>query len=167
MAPFRPKSTAYLKAGQYWSFRIKGGMYVCGVVIARRRDGAKINQRLFLAGLLDWSGTAAPKAEEIEGRGIIERGFAHIKSITETGGEIIGEVRPLWGYNEEIDATDSIPTWGYSIICAYAEKHFGKETQAKDDARRKIQSRRPWYPITRDNSHMGTLKNSLKTKPIN
>ena len=127
MFPFRPKSTARLKAGQYWSFCLKSGLHVCGVVIARRRDGAKINQRLFLAGLLDWSGAAAPKVEEIEGARIKERGFAHIKTITENGGDILGEVRPSWGYDEEIEATDSISTWGYGVVRVYAEKHFGKK----------------------------------------
>jgi hypothetical protein len=100
---------------------------VCGAVIARRRKGERIDPRLLLAGLLDWSGDAVPKSEEVEGVSIKELGFAQIKAITENGGDILGEVRPSWGYGDEIEAIDSISTWGFGVVRVYAEKHFGKK----------------------------------------
>ena len=125
MYPFRPKSTAYLKAGQFWSVPLRAGGYACGVVIARRRNGENLDKRIFLAGLLDWSGEQPPSPYDVEGRAVRERGFAHIKAITESGGDILGEVSPKWEYPEEMNHTDSISTWGYGVICRYAEKHFG------------------------------------------
>lgn len=125
MYPFHPKSTAHLKAGQYWSFRLGDGGFVCGVVIALRLKEGAIDRRLFLAGLLDWVGSAPPIAREIEGRRVRERGFAHIKTITENGRDILGEVIPSWGYPSEIEPTDSISTWGFGVVRAYGEKHFG------------------------------------------
>jgi hypothetical protein len=128
MYPFRPKSTAHLKAGQYWSFRLRDSGFVCGVVIALRRKVGAIDQRIFLAGLLDWVGSAPPTAREIEGIRVRERGFAHIKAITENGGEILGEVSPSWGYPSEIEPTDSISTWGFGVIRVYGEKYFGTKS---------------------------------------
>ena len=124
MYPFRPKSTAHLKAGQYWSFRLRDGGFVCGVVIALRRKDGAIDRRMFLAGLLDWVGSAPPTAHGIQGSRLKERGFAHIKTITENGGDIVGEVIPSWGYPSEIEPTDSIPTWGFGVVRVYGEKYY-------------------------------------------
>jgi hypothetical protein len=126
MYPFRPKSTSSLKAGQYWSFRLNDGRFVVGVVLSRcRKRNGKIDSRLFLAGLLDWVGASAPSPHELENRRLKERGFAHVKTITENGGDLLGEVYSGWEYPEEIDTTDSTTTWGFGMIHRYAEKHFG------------------------------------------
>jgi len=79
-----------------------------------------------LAGLLDWGGDAPPASHEIEGRGVKERGFAHIKTITVNGGNILGKIHPCWNIPSEIDSTDSISTWGFGVIRVYGEKHFGQ-----------------------------------------
>ena len=83
MYPFRPKSTAHLKPGQFWAFKVDGDRFVAGVVIALRRKHGAIDRRSFLAGLLDWSGDAMSDARELDSRPVRERGFAHIKAITE------------------------------------------------------------------------------------
>jgi hypothetical protein len=126
MYPFRPKSTARLKPGQYWSFQLNGGKFVSGVVLALRLKNGKIDRRSFLAGLLDWSGNALPNADELEGREIKECGFAHIKTITENGGDVLGEIGPCWGYPAVIERTDfpKIHGWGFGVIRVYGEKYF-------------------------------------------
>ena len=125
MYPFRPKSTARMKPGQYWTFRLRDGGFACGVVIALLRKGEAVDRRMFLAGLLDWTSSAPPTRPEIEGRGLRERGYAHIKAITQNGGDILGEVTPSWDYPAEVEPTDSISTWGFGVIRAYGEKYFG------------------------------------------
>ena len=80
-----------------------------------------------MAGLLEWTGSAAPISRAINGRGLRERGFAHIKTITENGGDILGEVAPSWGYPAEVELTDSISTWGFGVVRVYAEKYFGTQ----------------------------------------
>lgn len=127
MYPFRPKSTAPLKAGQYWTFPLKNGGFACGVVVARRSKDGKMDSRLFLAGLLDWRGDHAPSPTELEGRTIREQGYAHIKAITETGGEIRGEVKPSWGLPEVVIPSDAIGTWGYNVVRVLAEKYYGQK----------------------------------------
>jgi hypothetical protein len=125
MYPFRPKSTAYLKAGQYWTFELKDGTYVCDIVIALRCKNGETDKRSFLAGLLDWSGNHIPHPQEIKGKPLKEFGYAHIKAITENGGEIRGEIGPSWGFKNCIEYTDTITTWGYGVIRVYGEKYFG------------------------------------------
>lgn len=126
MYPFHPKSTGRMKAGQYWAFPLRYGGFACGVVIALRRNGEAVDRRIFLAGLLDWTGSAPPTSREIEGLGLRERGYAHIKAITENGGDILGEVTPSWGYPEVVEPTDSISTWGFGVVRVYGEKYFGR-----------------------------------------
>ena len=99
---------------------------MAGVVLALRRKHGAIDRRSFLAGLLDWSGDAMPDAGELDSRPVRERGFAHIKAITENGGEILGEIKPCWDYPSEIEPTDSISTWGYGVIRVYGQKYFGR-----------------------------------------
>jgi len=140
MYPFRPKSTALLKAGHYWTFRLRNGRVVCGVVIARRQKKDKIEQRLFLAGLLDWSGENEPTNGDLEGRQIKDRGYAHIKAITETGGEVRGMVAPCWNTPDVVSRSDSIGTWGYNMIRVLAEKYYGK-IEGKDTAEPRSPSR--------------------------
>ena len=110
----------------YWSFKVDRGRFVAGVVLALRCNDGNIDRRMFLAGLLDWSGDAVPKPREIQSRQVKALGFAHIKAITENGGEILGEIVPSWGLPSEIEHTDSILSWGYGVIRVLGQKHFGK-----------------------------------------
>ena len=100
---------------------------MAGVVLALRREGENIDRRVFLAGLLDWRGDSIPKSNDLESLSIIKHGFAHIKAITENGGEILGEIKPCWNFPDEIERTDSIRSWGYGVIRVYAEKYFGPQ----------------------------------------
>ncbi|NIB41720.1 hypothetical protein HBA55_19095 [Pseudomaricurvus alkylphenolicus] len=120
--PFIPKSTSRIEQGQFWAVPLDNG-YGCGVVLAKLSNQGKIDTRLFLAGLLDWSGTDEPTLSSIENAVVIERGFAHIKSITETGGKIIDSGYVVCNFSKEVEDTDSISTWGYHFISKLAAKN--------------------------------------------
>jgi hypothetical protein len=104
--------------------------------------------RVFLAGLLDWSGDEEPTGEAIAGAALLEQGKVHVKTVAATGGAILGhrplehdELRPsVWvthrgggtvhlyeGLSRLRPATDderrSMPVmaaWGYTFIQALA-----------------------------------------------
>jgi hypothetical protein len=63
------------------------------------------------------------------GRQVIAHGFAHLKTITENGKCLLGEVEPWWHWPAEIENLDMTPTWGYSVISILAEKHHGKHSE--------------------------------------
>lgn len=107
---------------------------------------------MFLAGLMDWVGDALPDSESIAGCSVLDNGFAHIKTIHVTGGEILG-VRDLSidgirglqkvshrggrtvyvyeGATRLRPASDTeaaewpiLGVWGYRMIALRAEKAF-------------------------------------------
>ena len=125
--PFKPKSTAYLERGQYWSIPLSNGKYCCGVVLHLLLHLGKKEQRSFHAGLLSWDGEGPPTKEDISGCSVLESGAAHIKTITEIGGEILGKSK-LKSDDDLIEKTDDIHTWGYNFINLLGEKHFIKNS---------------------------------------
>ena len=123
MYPFRPKSTARMKDGQFWGIPLQYGAFACGIVLSiKRTTTGTRDSRRFWAGILDWFGACQPNAEAIRGRKIVAHAFAHIKTITDNGGDIIGEVSPWWNWPAEIDVQDDIHTWEYMDISILAEK---------------------------------------------
>lgn len=91
--PFRPKSNAYLSPGQYWAIPLSDGRFAAGVVLAVPAPGDEhvaANTRAFLAGLLDWTGRRVPAPNDLGEAAVIADGVAHVKTITETGGELLG-----------------------------------------------------------------------------
>ena len=152
--PFVPKSNRFLEAGQFWAIALSNGRFACGRVLDVPREvdlHIPVNTRMFLAGLLDWSGTEPPSSDRIAGSHLVDQGFAHIKAILTTGGEILGS-RPLvldrivlmrwrshvaggtvWTFEgarrlrPATDADRDLPvmgTWGYSVIRLLAEERF-------------------------------------------
>ena len=147
--PFVPKSTASLRAGQYWAVPLSDGRFACGRVIATLPG----ERRLFLAALMDWVSDAPPGFESLAGAGdLVDNGEASIKAITETGGEILG-IRPLDADGieplirvshrgggtvyllrgatrvraataEEAATLPVLATWGYLSIAVKAEARF-------------------------------------------
>jgi hypothetical protein len=110
--PFEPRSNAHLEAGQFWGIPLSDGRFACGRVLAVPRvpDPAyPVNARTFLAGLLDWVGDAPPTQETIAGARIRDQGFAHVKSIRENGGLVLGH-RPLG-----LDAIEPAPWRSHPI----------------------------------------------------
>jgi hypothetical protein len=149
--PFTPRSTSDLQPGQFWAVPLSNGFFTCGRVIElppRGNPGSRIS---FLAGLLDWCERKPPDFDSIEGAKCFEQGVAHIKAITEHGGEILGirqlsldQIEPFLfrdqvvlqgshiqlGYQRVRRATSSdislpvISTWGYNVVRVLAEHHF-------------------------------------------
>jgi len=119
----KPKSTDSIDQGQYWAVPLENGGFGCGVVLAKVSNQGKTDTRLFLAGLLNWFGDSQPTLNQIQRAPVIETGVAHIKSITETGGEIIGSGYEVLSTPKEVENTDSISTWGYNFISKLAGKH--------------------------------------------
>jgi hypothetical protein len=123
--PFIPRSTAPLEPGQFWAFALKNGRFAAGCVLAKLIIGGRVDSRLFLAGLLNWSGNDTPRCEILTDIGLLDMGVAHIKAITENGGHIHGVVHVKDLPHSPVLKTDEFPTWGYGVVRVLAEKHFG------------------------------------------
>jgi hypothetical protein len=128
--PFEPRSTAYLRPGDFWGIRTRrGGWYCCGRVLATDFGGVAPS-RSIVVGLLDWCEPDAPTADAIAGALVLAYGLAHVKTIRETGGQVLGH-RPLEA-DGGLDVLLGGRTlsqdwaWGYMMIEAYAHDHFGR-----------------------------------------
>ncbi len=128
--PFTPRSTAYIEPGHYWSIPLSNGKYACGVVVSKLTDihENKVETRLFLAALIDWSGDQPPIDENIKESKAIKVGVAHIKAITTTGGDIIGQSSfGFLGENPRKNS-DDIVTMGYKVLKNLAEKRYANNS---------------------------------------
>ena len=94
-----------------------------------KKENGKRDSRRFLAGLLDWAGSHQPTAAEIFGRRVVAHAYAHLKTITENGGVLVGEVEPWWSWPPESENIDNTPTWGYSAISKLARKYYGNHSE--------------------------------------
>ena len=128
--PFTPKSTSYLEPGHYWPTALSDGKYACGVVVSKLIDihENKIESRLFLAALIDWTGRKPPTAEDIKDCKAIKVGGLHIKSITTAGVGIIGKANFCFLGQNPRQITDDLATMGYNVLKVVAEKHFTKNS---------------------------------------
>jgi hypothetical protein len=146
--PFVPRTTVTLLPGQFWAIPLSDGTFACGRVIQSAPTGTRT---MFLAGLLNWHGDVAPTSETIAGASCLAQGQAHLKTILETGGNILGQ-RPLeldgiepWEFRgahchvnsdvcrgllptrPQLPTDDVLPilsTWGYHVPVAIAEKKW-------------------------------------------
>jgi hypothetical protein len=149
-----PKSNAYLRPGQFWSVPLSDGRFACGCVLDVPRTPdlhVPVSRRMFLAGLLDWVGRQPPTVESVAGANLVAQGFAHIKAILTTGGEILGwrdleadgivperwrshvaggtvwiyegarRLRPATAEDRDLPL---MGTWGYSVLRVLAEQRF-------------------------------------------
>ena len=94
--PFEPRSIARLLAGQFRAVPLSEGRYACGRVlhIPRTADpepSLYLDTRIFLAGLMDWSGSGPPTSEAIAGCGVLAQGSMHVAAISDTGSGILGQ----------------------------------------------------------------------------
>jgi hypothetical protein len=93
--PFEPKSIAFLRAGQFWAVPLSDGRFGCGRVLyvpspSDPQPSLYLNIRIFLGGLMDWSGYKPPTAQAIAGCELLEQGRVHVAAITDTGSKILG-----------------------------------------------------------------------------
>jgi hypothetical protein len=100
--PLVPKSVEWLLPGQYWALPLSDGTFGCGRVIEVPGHELRNSQMEFLAAVLDWHAQTEPTGEMIAGHPCLTQGRAHIRSITRTGGAILGH-REL--------AADGITPW--------------------------------------------------------
>jgi hypothetical protein len=127
--PFEPKSTAYIKPGDFWAIATRGGeMYCCGLVLSTstRLGGS----RMFTVGLLDWCDSAPPTASSVEGAAVLDFGIAHVKTVRETGGMLLGNGRVPAVPN--LDAPN-VGVWGYMFIERLAHRHFGNRNPQRSE----------------------------------
>jgi hypothetical protein len=152
--PFIPKSTSYLEPGHYWSIPLSNDEFTCGVVLQLILRNGKKDSRLFICGLMNWSGPNLPVEEELKNCEVIAHGQAHIKSISKNNGEILGKLNwensklevPLSlsespgrncrlqrGYEllgiatpQQQKELNVFATWGLRAIVVRAEKYFVK-----------------------------------------
>ncbi|MFK7885243.1 MAG: hypothetical protein AB8G16_00130 [Gammaproteobacteria bacterium] len=153
MYPFVPKTTKYLRPGQFWDIPLTNGLYACGRVLQLKYENGSRNTRQFLAALMDWCGAEPPSTDELAGAGILASGQTHVKTIAHSGSEILGlreleadkihiplsldaaggqHCRVRRGFELLAPATqkqlNSLPifqTWGYNVIVIRAEAKFG------------------------------------------
>jgi hypothetical protein len=119
--PFEPKSTAYVRPGDFWAIPTRrGGWYCCGQILAIP-DPA--DSRSVVVGLLDWCEPHPPAAEAIAGAEVLRHGLAHIKTVRETGGTLLGNAEP-----PVVDglADPNLGSWGYQFIEELAHDYFGR-----------------------------------------
>ncbi len=155
--PFEPKSIAYLRAGQFWAVRLSDGRFGCGRVLyvpspSDPQPSLYLNTRIFLAGLMDWSGDEPPTAQAIAGCKLLEQGRVHVAAITDTGSKILGQrdleldglsgllqvshrgggtvwlyeggKRPRAATGQERQTLPVMAVWGRRVIVLLAERHF-------------------------------------------
>ena len=128
--PFEPRSTAYVSPGDFWAIPTRrGAWYCCGRVLAINVAEVAASRSL-IVGLLDWCEPEPPTAGTIGGRAVLAYGIAHIKTVRETGGALLGH-RPLDadggldGLLRGRGVHDS-PVWGYKTIEGLAHEYFGR-----------------------------------------
>jgi hypothetical protein len=89
--PFRPKSTSLLREGQFWAVPFEADRFACGRVLQVGGELVPVKSRGFFGGLHRWVGSREPTSQDIAGVGFVSFGVMHIRAITETGGEVLGE----------------------------------------------------------------------------
>lgn len=90
--PFEPKSTAFVRPGHFWAIPTRrGGWHCCGRILAISDLTAT---RSVVVGLLSWCEPHLPTADTIAGAPVLDYGVAHVKTVRETGGMLLGP-RPL------------------------------------------------------------------------
>jgi hypothetical protein len=92
--PFVPKSATALHPGDFWAIPLSDGSFGCARVIDLKPAGGIGARTMFLAAVLDWHARKPPTAESIAGAPCLNQAQAHLKTIIETGGCILGH-RPL------------------------------------------------------------------------
>lgn len=151
--PFKPTSTAKLQPGDFWALPLADGRFGCGRVIAMKADAGPGQRSMLLAGVMDWVGTSPPSVDSLAGCATRAQGQIHLRSIWETGGEILGN-RPLEadgievgeflseqpgrncmlmrGYDVVRPATSDeqlrlpvFPTWGYLVMVRLVQARVG------------------------------------------
>jgi hypothetical protein len=119
--PFDPRSTAYIRPGDFWAIPTRrGGWYCCGQILG---FPALADRRSVIVGLLDWCEPDLPTADSIAGAGVLDCGNAHVETVRKTGGVLLGHGTP-----PVVEGLGDICCggWGYDVIEDLAHAHFGR-----------------------------------------
>jgi hypothetical protein len=63
-----------------------------------------------------------PTSEALRARPLVKFGYAHIKSITTTGGEVLGYAEIKFGDAPEVTDDYFLESWGYNIARLAAQR---------------------------------------------
>jgi len=150
--PFVPKSTRFLRPGDFWALPLSDGTFGCGRVLQTQGDRLAGPRRLFFGGYLDFRDDEPPDFESIAGAHLVDCGQMHIKAIVESGGAVLGNrpleldgveppllldaglgprtllrgvqtVRPV--SPDDLGKYPTLETWGYRVVVLVTEHHFG------------------------------------------
>jgi hypothetical protein len=86
------------------------------------KNDEKVDNRVFYAALIDWSSEVLPTAKDVSRRNLIKKGAAHIKTILESGGELLGKYEVENLPPNPTEYTDEIVTMGYNVLTKLIEK---------------------------------------------
>lgn len=132
--PFVPRSNAYLERGDYWAIPTRrGGWYGCAAVLwPGRNSGSRVT---FGIGLLDWCGPQVPMPDDLDGARVLEFGFAHVKTVADSGRHLVGTARVVGGPTDDAFARAArfewpevrdITSWGRGTVEAMVHTRFGR-----------------------------------------
>jgi len=89
--PFIPKSNKKLKTGDYWFIQLSNKSYCVGVVIDTPPLDLKLTREI-IVGILKWNEKHMPKIKDLINSEILEQGHAHIRTISYSGEQILGNI---------------------------------------------------------------------------
>ena len=113
--PFQPKSTTHLARGQFWALPLDDGRFGAACVVGEHWKDGRRHTRSFIAGVMAWHGRQPPTAADLKGCAIAAHGFAHIKTIVASGGQILGQAQPDFGNLPTRDDSMGLPIWGFLV----------------------------------------------------
>lgn len=151
--PFEPRTTAHVRPGDFWAIPTRrGGWYCCGRVLATGVEGSRGRRTALVVGLMDWCEPHPPTTDALAGAVVTGYGAAHIKTIRETGGPLLGHrpFEPDGGLDVLLAGRpihDDLVTWGYASIEVEAHALFGRHFPGTPSvaAERPAPLRLPWY----------------------
>ena len=108
-------------AGKFFeALALKDGRVCAGLVLALVHKDGRPHTRVFLAGLLDWCGPAAPTASDLRGARVLVTGAAHVKTIEAVGGAMLGCIELPGPAPLDVDLQAHVlaggSVWGYAFI---------------------------------------------------
>lgn len=132
--PFVPRSNAYLERGDYWAIPTRRGGWYCAAAVLwpGRGSGSRVT---FGIGLLDWCGPQVPTPDDLDGVQVLTFGFAHVKTVADSGGHLLGTARVVGGPSDDEFAraarfewpeVRNIPTWGRGTVVGSVHQQFGR-----------------------------------------
>jgi hypothetical protein len=120
--PFAPKSTRWLHRGQFWALHLADGKFGAACVVGTHMSSGKASSRVFIAGVINWVGTSIPTEFDLANRSLVQHAFAHIKTIADGGGQILGLANIDFSGAPESAESLSLSTWGFHFPTLIAQK---------------------------------------------